>query len=123
MAERHELGDLTLAVSTEPAGVLVQWFGRSNAQTPETVVGPYLNTAMARAMSLRLPLVHDFTQLAFFNSSTISALLRHFREVEGRGVVVHVRYAMQQRWQRTFFAALETTRESTTRIRVEPVSG
>ncbi len=121
MAERHELGDLTLAVSTEPAGVVVQWLGRSNAQNPEPVVAPYLNTAMARAMSLRLALVHDFTQLAFFNSSTISALLRHFREVEARGVVVHVRYAAHQRWQRTFFAALDTARESTTRIRVEPV--
>jgi hypothetical protein len=121
MAERHELGELTLAVSTEPAGVVVKWLGRSTAENPDAAVGPYLNTAMARAMSLRLALVHDFTQLAFFNSSTIASLLRHFRDVEARGVVVHVRYAASQRWQRTFFAALETARESATRIRVEAV--
>jgi len=121
MAERHELGDLTLAVSTETEGVVVQWLGRSNAQTPEPLIAPYLNTAMMRAKSLRLALVHDFTQLTFFNSSTISALLRHIRDVEARGVVVRVRYAVHQRWQRTFFEALDIARESSTRIRVEPV--
>jgi hypothetical protein len=123
MAERHELGDLTLAISTETAGVVVQWLGRSSAPSPEALVGPYLNNAAFRARSLRLPVVHDFTQLQFFNSSTIATLLRHFREVEGRGVLVHVRYAAHQRWQRTFFAALDTVRESATRIRVEPVHG
>jgi len=121
MAERHEIGDLTLAMTVEPRGVVVEWLGKSAAANPETLIGPYLNTITMRAMSLRVPLVHDFTHLAFFNSSTISTILRHFRDVESRGVVVHVRYAKEQRWQRTFFGALEVTRESATKIRVEAV--
>lgn len=121
MAERHEIGELTLAVTVEPRGVVVEWLGKSASMNPDTLVGPYLNTVTLRALSLRVPLVHDFTHLSFFNSSTISTILRHFRDVEGRGVTVHVRYARDQRWQRTFFGALEVTRESATKIRVEAV--
>lgn len=121
MAERHEIGDLTLAMTVEPRGVVVEWLGKSAAANPETLIGPYLNTITMRAMSLRVPLVHDFTHLSFFNSSTISTILRHLRDVEARGVVVHVRYAKEQRWQRTFFGALDVTRESATKIRVEAV--
>lgn len=121
MAERHEIGELTLAVTVEPRGVVVEWLGKSASMNPDMLVGPYLNTVTVRAMSLRVPLVHDFTQLSFFNSSTISTILRHFRDVEARGVTVHVRYARDQRWQRTFFGALEVTRESATKIRVEAV--
>ncbi len=121
MAERHELGELTLAMTVEPRGVVVEWLGKSTAMTPETIIGPYLNTVTMRALSLRVPLVHDFTHLTFFNSSTITTILRHFRDVETRGVTVHVRYAKDQRWQRTFFGALDVTRESATKIRVEAV--
>ncbi len=121
MADRYELGDLTLAVSTETTGVVILWLGKSNAQFPEPQLAPYLGSAILRAHSLRIPLVHDFTQLQFFNSNTISSILRHFRDVETRGVVLHVRYAQNQRWQRTFFAALDTVRDSSTRIRLEAV--
>jgi hypothetical protein len=121
MADRYELGALTLAVSTETEGIVVQWLGRSDARNPDEIVSPYLNSAMIRALSLRVPLVHDFAQLQFFNSSTIATLLRHFREVGERRVTLHVRYAAAQRWQRAFFAGLETTRESLARIRVQSV--
>ncbi len=121
MAERHELGELTLAMTVEPRGVVVEWLGKSASMNPESLIGPYLNGLTVRAMSLRVPLVHDFTRLTFFNSSTISTILRHLRDVEARGVPVHVRYAKDQRWQRTFFGALDVTRESATKIKVEAI--
>ena len=121
MSERHEIGELTLTMAVGPSGVVVEWLGKSGAMNPEPLICPHLNTFSVRAMSLRLPLVHDFTRLTFFNSSTITAILRHFRDLEARGLTVHVRYAKDQRWQRIFFGALDVTRESATKIRIEAI--
>ena len=122
MTERHMLGDLTLAVTMEPRGIVVEWLGKSTSVDPEALLSPYLGAAAVRAMSLRMLLIHDFTKLQFFNSSTLSTLIRHLRDLETREVQVHVRYARTQRWQRTFFDALGVSRQSSPRMRIEAVN-
>jgi len=122
MTERHQFGELTLAIMVEPRGVVVHWLGKSTASRPEMLLAPFLGAAIVRAMSLRVPLVHDFTELQFFNSSTITAFIRHLRDVEDHEVPVLVRYARAQRWQRAFFDALGVARESTPRMRIEAVT-
>lgn len=121
MSDRHQLGDLLLQVIVDPRGVVVQWHGKSVAMDPQSLLDPYLSEVIVRARMLRVGLMHDFTTLDFFNSSTISTLLRHFRDVERHEVPIHIRYSKAQRWQRTFFDAFGCAREGTARVRIEPI--
>jgi hypothetical protein len=101
----HDLGDLKLRTTETAEAVVVTWLGRSNAATPGDLVSPPLLAAADRAAATNLPLVFAFEQLEFFNSATITVLLRTIRALRGRPVSLTLRYDEEKRWQRMFFDA------------------
>jgi hypothetical protein len=101
----HDLGDLKLRTSETADAVVVTWLGRSNAATPGDLIAPPLMAAADRAAEVNLPLVFAFEQLEFFNSATITVLLRTIRALRGRPVALTLRYDEEKRWQRMFFDA------------------
>lgn len=101
----HDLGELKLRTTESPEAVCVTWLGRSNAATPGDAIVPPLLAAAARAEETERPLVFAFESLEFFNSATITVLLRTIRALRGRPIALTLRYDDAKRWQRMFFDA------------------
>jgi hypothetical protein len=101
----HDLGDLKLRTRETADAVVVTWTGRSNAATPGDAITPPLMAAANRAEETGAALVFAFEQLEFFNSATITVLLRTIRALRGRPITLTLRYDDGKRWQRMFFDA------------------
>jgi hypothetical protein len=109
---------LTLSVVEEPAGVSVIWKGRSTARDPAEFLIPVLTKAMDRAAELRCTLNLDFRGIEYFNSSTITPVVRLIEEVKRRGATLTIHYDKKLRWQELSFSALQVFHTGDHRIRI-----
>jgi hypothetical protein len=116
------MAELTVSVTTESGAVTARWQGKSQAMDPSAVLAPTFADIVAKAASEGLPVVHDFCALEFFNSATVSAIVRHLKALGERRIAATVRYDGSLRWQRTFFDALAITAAKTGYLTVVPVS-
>ena len=122
MAEERNLGELTLVTDEGDDVITVAWLGKSTASAPGDVLTPALLEAADRAATGKKRLIFAFEQLEFFNSATITVLLRTVRALRGRHVSLTLRYDDSKRWQRTFFDALAITAAKTGHLTVAPVT-
>ena len=109
---------LTLTVSEEPTTVLVAWTGRSTAREPAEFLIPILTKALDRATELRQPLTLDFRKIEYFNSSTITPVVRMLEEAKRRGASLTIHYDKKLRWQELSFSALQVFHTGDQRIKV-----
>ena len=109
---------LTLTVSEEPATVLVIWSGRSTAREPAEFLIPILTKALDRASELKRPLTLDFRAIEYFNSSTITPVVRLIEEAKRRGGSMVIHYDKKLRWQELSFSALQVFHTGDQRIRI-----
>ncbi|HUJ24547.1 MAG TPA: hypothetical protein VLW85_00900 [Myxococcales bacterium] len=109
---------LTLVVSEQPATVLVTWQGRSTAREPAEFLIPILTKALDRASELKQPLTLDFRQIEYFNSSTITPVVRMLEEAKRRGASLVIQYDKKLRWQELSFSALQVFHTGDQRIKV-----
>jgi hypothetical protein len=98
---------LTLEISDEGAEVLVRWLGRSTARDPRQFLQPVLARALEASRAQGKPLVLDFRALEYFNSSTITPVVRLLQQIKAYGGKAVVRYRADLNWQRLNFSALE----------------
>lgn len=105
MTNEQNLGELTLRTDKADGAVVVHWIGRSTSATPGDAIVPLLLAAADDAAVARARLVFAFEALEFFNSATITVLLRTIRSLRGKPVTLTLRYDDSKRWQRTFFDA------------------
>ncbi len=116
------MADLVVSVTTESGAITARWRGKSQAMDPSAVLAPTFAEIVTTAVSEGLPVVHDFCELDFFNSATVSAIVRHLKALGERQISSTVRYDGSLRWQRTFFDALAITAAKTGYLAVVPVS-
>ena len=109
---------LTLTISEEPAAVLVTWMGRSTAREPAEFLIPILMKALDRAAELKQPLTLDFRKIEYFNSSTITPVVRMLEEAKRRGAQLTIHYDKKLRWQELSFSALQVFHTGDQRIKV-----
>jgi hypothetical protein len=109
---------LTLRLSEEQATVLVSWHGRSTAREPAEFLVPILTKALDRAGELRQPLTMDFRAIEYFNSSTITPVVRMLEEAKRRGAALIIQYDKKLRWQELNFSALQVFHTGDQRIRI-----
>jgi hypothetical protein len=109
---------LTLIVSEEAATVLITWKGRSTAREPAEFLVPILTKALDRATELRRPLTMDFRGIEYFNSSTITPVVRMLEEAKRRGSNLVIHYDKKLRWQELSFSALQVFHTGDQRIRI-----
>jgi hypothetical protein len=122
MAEERNLGELTLVTDDAETVVTVSWLGKSTASAPGELIGPVLLEAADRAQAGHKRLVFAFERLEFFNSATITVLLRTVRALRGRRVTLTIRYDDGKRWQRTFFDAFSgASLDESDDVRIEAV--
>lgn len=109
---------LTLTVSEEAATVLVLWSGRSTAREPAEFLIPILTKALDRASELKRSLTLDFRAIEYFNSSTITPVVRLIEEAKRRGGSMVIQYDKKLRWQELSFSALQVFHTGDQRIRI-----
>lgn len=109
---------LTLTVSDEADAVVVTWRGRSTAREPAEFLIPILTKALDRAAELKRPLNLDFRGIEYFNSSTITPVVRMIEEAKRRGNSLVITYDKKLRWQELSFSALQVFHTGDQRIRI-----
>jgi hypothetical protein len=112
---------LTLTVTEEPAAIHVVWKGRSTARDPAEFLIPILTRALNRATELKGPLNLDFRAIEYFNSSTITPVVRLIEEAKRRGASLVIHYDKNLRWQELSFSALQVFHTGDERIRIQGV--
>lgn len=114
-------GPLTLKLLEKENAVVLEWAGMSMAREPGQFLLPILSKALDLGLQTSKPLVIDFQQLEYLNSSTISPVIRileHARRGHGR---VKVLYKKGLKWQALSFTALEIFRTPDARIDVQGI--
>jgi hypothetical protein len=109
---------LSLTVIDEPSGIGILWKGRSTSRDPAEFIIPILTKALDRATSLRCPLNLDFRNIEYFNSSTITPVVRLIEEAKRRGATLLIHYDKKLRWQELSFSALQVFHTGDARIRI-----
>ena len=97
---------LTLEISDEGSEVLVRLLGRSTARDPRAFLGPALSKVLEVSLAAKKPLTLDFRALDYFNSSTITPVVRILQQVKAQGGRAVIRYRADLNWQRLSFSAL-----------------
>jgi hypothetical protein len=106
VTEKVSEKSLTLELTDVGPEVLVRWLGRSTARDPRTFVGPILHKALELSLQQKKPLALDFRALEYFNSSTITPVVRLLQQCKAQGGRAVVRFRNDLNWQRLSFSAL-----------------
>ena len=84
--------------------------GRSALRQPEAVLKPLFDKLIADARPKGLHVHLHFEELEFFNSPTISSVIKCILAMRDQGVRTTVRYDGRQKWQQLFFEGLAMLR-------------
>jgi hypothetical protein len=114
-------GPLTLTLLDAPQEVRLKWEGQSVAREPASFVLPVLNRALEMGSGSRRPVIIDFQQLEYLNSSTITPVIRFLEQARRSNQEVTVVYRKDLKWQALSFTALELFRTPDHRIEVRGV--
>lgn len=115
-----QFGDLVLQVSRAEGMIRIDFKGRSNERDPESQLGPLLREAGEAAERSGASLDLHFESLEFFNSSTITSLLRYLIAMHAKQVRVRIVYDASRRWQRVFFDSLASLDQGNGLLVVDP---
>jgi hypothetical protein len=112
-------GDLRLDVREESRGLIrVDWQGKSNLANPESVITPFLADLTLRATRDNASIEMHFESLEFFNSSTITAIIRYLKKLPPT-LRLQVFYDPGHAWQKIFFDALWFVERSNKLFRIQ----
>ncbi len=100
------------------AAVEVVWSGKSNGRHPSKVLDPFLAKLVQHAASGGRGIEMHFETLEYFNSSTVSSLIRFVRLVKENAVELRMTYDEGKNWQKLSFEALRVFADGE-RLRIE----
>ena len=101
------IGELSLEIGRATPGLLdVRLRGRSAARDATAVLAPTFQQLLAEARAEGRVLALHFEALAYFNSSTVAALVQLIRDAHGAGVGLSIFYDPHKAWQAVSFDAL-----------------
>lgn len=100
-------GDLKISAATGTSNVLrLDWSGRSTDRDPGKILGGYFDGVIKAAKERALGLELHFEGLDYFNSSTISFLIRFIQQLREASIKLVVVYDDSLKWQNVSFGAL-----------------
>jgi hypothetical protein len=116
------LGDLTIDVE-EPAPdrLVLRWKGASNTRDPGSALKTFFDVIFAEAAKRQAVVEQRFEALTFFNSSTVSALLRLVTEAGRLGLPMTLHYDGSLRWQAHNFEGIAALSSSLPFLKVVSV--
>jgi hypothetical protein len=105
--DRFEIDSLVASLDhSAPSALHVRLTGRSDSRDAPRALTPLLDAALAAARAEDRVLVVHFEKLAYFNSSTLAALVQLIRAAQAARIGLTLVYDRTQRWQVTSFDAL-----------------
>jgi hypothetical protein len=104
--ELHALGELSVEIDRTPGVLDVRLRGRSSARDAAASLAPFFQGLLANARTEARVVALHFEALAYFNSSTIAALVQLIRDAQAAAVGLSVFYDPRQAWQAVSFDAL-----------------
>jgi hypothetical protein len=122
--QAHVYGDLRIDVAVDDAHGIVRldWTGRSNHQRPEVILSSLFANVTSQAVVERKAIDMHFERLEFFNSSTITAIIGHIKDLRERRVKLSVTFDPDHRWQRIFFDALRMLDKGDGLFSINPIT-
>lgn len=121
--ENLNQGELQIELSEAVDGTLVLvWKGRSNDRHPGNFLEPFFVQVADLASQRQVPLKMHFEHLTYFNSSTISALVRLLHDLRSRKLQLLITYDGRVRSQQLSFSALKPLEALDGQLRVQDVS-
>lgn len=116
--ETHRDSALTLELRDEPSAVHVHWSGESTAREPGKFILGILTKAIDLSTRDGKPLVLDFQDIGYMNSSTITPIIRVLDRAMRGSNEVRVVYKRDLKWQQLSFTALEVFQTRDGRIEI-----
>ena len=113
--------ELQLDVRYEDAATRVVWTGRSTARDPGSFIAPVLAEALKLGGEASKPVLIDFRQLEYMNSSTITPVIRVLHEARKGQQSVAILYQKELKWQELSFSALAIFQTDDKRIEIRGV--
>ena len=102
----YEEGELVIDAWVMDAAVRVDWHGKSNGRNPVATLAPFFERVGDEAAAKKLPVEMHLEALEYFNSSTLSAIIRIMTRLRERTIPVRLRYDENAGWQRRSCEAL-----------------
>jgi hypothetical protein len=115
---RWTQGELSLEMAERNGELRVTWRGKSSDREPSRFLVPVLTTALERAREASLPLVLDFRELEYMNSSTFTPVVKALDESRRLSVPIVLEYSLARKWQALSFSVLRTFETLDGRIKV-----
>jgi hypothetical protein len=119
VVRRWEDGTLALELRMTPAELRLVWTGKSSDREPGRFILPVLLDVIDRARAAAKPLVLDFRELEYMNSSTFTPVVKSLAEARKASVAVVLEYSLQRKWQALSFSALRTFETLDGRVKVQ----
>ena len=121
--EKFAVGDLVIDCEEGTPGVIkVNWTGSSSIQNAQVALSPYFSVLLLRAVERRLMLEMHFENLRYFNSSTITAVIRLIADAAHKKVPVVLCYSVSATWQKQSFDALGVFQKPGGLLEIRPVA-
>lgn len=115
---RWTQGELALELTETVRELRLTWRGKSADREPSRFLVPVLSDSLRRARDARLPLVMDFSDLEYMNSSTFTPVVKALDESRRLAVPVVLEYSVSRKWQALSFSALRTFETLDGRIKI-----
>jgi hypothetical protein len=116
--ETHQDSALTLELRDEDGAVYVMWSGKSTAREPSKFILGILTKAIEISTRHDKPLILDFQNIGYMNSSTITPIIRVLDRAMRGSSSVRVLYRSDLKWQQLSFTALEVFQTPDRRIEI-----
>ena len=116
------LGDLTIDVEEpSPDRIVLRWKGASNTRDPGSALKVFFDIVFAEASGRKAAVEMHFEDLSFFNSSTVSALLRVVAEAGRLSLPMILHYDGSLRWQSHNFEGIKALASSLPFLKVQSI--
>ena len=119
VVRRWAEGALELELRVTPEELRLVWTGKSADREPGRFILPVLLDVIDRAKEAEKPLVLDFKDLEYMNSSTFTPIVKSLAESRKAAVAVVLEYSLQRKWQALSFSALRTFESLDGRVQVQ----
>jgi hypothetical protein len=119
VVKRWTEGALDLELRVTAAELRLVWTGKSADREPGRFILPVLLDVIDRARAADKPLVLDFKDLEYMNSSTFTPIVKSLAEARKATVAVVLEYSLQRKWQALSFSALRTFETLDGRVQVQ----
>lgn len=116
-----QFGDLRVEVTRSLGQIRVDFRGKGNDRSPETILGPFLSELGRKALQDKSLLDMHFGDLEFFNSSTITVIIQFVKEARAKQLRLQLTYNPAKKWQKVFFDALWMFEKADGLIKIQPV--